>query len=39
MIEIMSESRGNLLGVRAIGKLTDQDYQLVLIPALEARQR
>ncbi len=35
MIEILPESHDNILGVRATGKLTDEDYQKVLIPALE----
>ena len=35
MIEILPDSRGKILGIRATGKLTDQDYQEVLIPALE----
>jgi SpoIIAA-like len=34
MIEVM-ESRGNLLWLRARGKLTRRDYQEVLIPRLE----
>jgi len=34
MIEVM-ESKGNLLWLRASGKLTDRDYQEVLIPRLE----
>lgn len=36
MFQIMSESEGKIIGVRATGKLTDQDYQEVLIPNLEA---
>ena len=36
MIEILSESQGNILGIKAIDKLTDQDYKEVLIPRLEA---
>jgi hypothetical protein len=35
MIEILPDSRGTILGIRATGKLTDKDYQEVLIPALE----
>jgi hypothetical protein len=35
MIEVLSESQGNLLGVRAWGKITAQDYEAVLIPRLE----
>jgi hypothetical protein len=36
MFQIMPESQGKILGVRATGKLTDQDYQEILIPRLEA---
>jgi SpoIIAA-like len=36
MVQIMPESDGKIIGVRASGKLTDQDYHDVLIPALEA---
>lgn len=32
----MPESEGKIIGLRANGKLTDQDYQEVLIPSLEA---
>lgn len=35
MFQVMSESAGKIMGIRATGKLTDQDYQ-VLIPKLEA---
>ena len=35
MIEILPDSHGTILGIRATGKLTDKDYQEVLIPALE----
>jgi len=35
MIEILPESQGNILGIRANGKLTDSDYKDVLIPHLE----
>ena len=35
MIEIRPNSHSRVLGIRATGKLTDQDYQEVLIPALE----
>jgi hypothetical protein len=34
MIQIMPESSGNVLGVKASGKLTDTDYKQVLIPKL-----
>ena len=36
MIEFMSESNGRVIGVRAIGTLTDADYKNTLIPKLEA---
>ena len=35
MIEFMDESAGNVVGVRASGKLTDADYKETLIPGLE----
>jgi SpoIIAA-like len=36
MFQIMPESEGKVIGLRATGKLTDQDYQEVLIPSLES---
>ena len=36
MIEILPESEGNVLILKAVGKLTDADYKEVLIPRLEA---
>jgi hypothetical protein len=36
MIEIMPESRGNVLDVRASGKLTHDEYRQLLIPRLES---
>ena len=36
MIEILPESQGKTLGIRASGTLTDHDYQTILIPRLEA---
>jgi hypothetical protein len=36
MIEFMPESNENILGVRASGKLTDDDYKNVLVPKLES---
>ena len=36
MIEIMAESSGSVLGLRASGKLTHDDYQRVLIPHLDS---
>ena len=35
MIEILPESKGKILGIKISGKLTDRDYQDVLIPILE----
>lgn len=35
MIEVSPESHGNLLVLKAVGKLTDHDYKAVLIPDLE----
>jgi len=35
MIEIMPESSDNVLGVKASGKLTHNEYQQILIPRLE----
>ena len=36
MIEVLPESKGNILVVRAAGKLTDQDYKDVLIPRVDS---
>ena len=36
MIELMKESSGRILGVRASGRLTETDYKHVLIPRLES---
>lgn len=36
MIEILPESQGNILAVKGSGRLTDFDYQTVLIPQLES---
>jgi hypothetical protein len=36
MIQIMPASGGKIIGVKPSGKLTDRDYQEVLIPTLEA---
>lgn len=36
MIDILPESQGKILGIRATGTLTDHDYKTVLIPRLEA---
>ena len=36
MIEVLPGSKGNILILRAVDKLTDQDYKEVLIPRLES---
>jgi len=36
MTEVMHESEGNILGVRASGKLVDDDYSKVFVPKLES---
>jgi hypothetical protein len=36
MLEILPESRGKIIWVRASGKLTDEDYREVFIPRLES---
>ncbi len=36
MIKVLPESEGNILVLRAEGRLTDQDYKEVLIPRLES---
>jgi hypothetical protein len=36
MMQILPDGQGKIMGVRTTGKLTDQDYQEVLIPSLEA---
>ncbi len=36
MIEVLPQSEGNVLAVRATEKLTNQDYKDVLIPRMEA---
>jgi hypothetical protein len=35
MIEMLPESEGNLLAIRATGRLTNEDYNNVMIPYLE----
>jgi hypothetical protein len=35
MLEIMPESQENILGVKAAGKLTSQEFQEVLVPRLK----
>ncbi len=36
MIENMPKSQGNILGLKATGKLTDADYKDILVPGIEA---
>lgn len=36
MLEVMQESQGKLLGLKASGTVTDADYKDILIPRLEA---
>ena len=36
MIEVLPQSEGNLLAIKATEKLTNQDYKDVMIPRLEA---
>lgn len=36
MIKVLPESKGNILILGALGKLTDQDYKDMLIPRLES---
>jgi hypothetical protein len=36
LFHIMPESKGNIIGFRGTGKLTERDYQEVLFPKLEA---
>jgi hypothetical protein len=35
MIEILPKSHGNILGVKAIGKVTAEDYEKILIPKFD----
>jgi len=35
MLEILPESQGKVLGIKASGTLTDPDYQDILLPRLE----
>ena len=35
MIEILPQSEGKTLGVRLTGKVTDEDYEKVFLPALD----
>jgi len=35
MVEILSESQGNVVGIKVSGKLTDKEYKEILIPKLE----
>ena len=36
MIEILPKSHDNILGVKAIGKVTAEDYENILIPKLDS---
>jgi len=36
MIKVLPESHGNILGVMASEKLTDEDYKNIWVPQLEA---
>ena len=36
MIEVMSESQGNVIGVRVSGKITTREYEATIIPRIEA---
>jgi hypothetical protein len=36
MIEVMSESQGNVVGVKMSGKITAREYEDVIIPRVEA---
>ena len=36
MIKVLPESKGNILVLKAVGTLTDQDYKDVLIPRLDS---
>ena len=36
MIEVMPESRGNVIGVKFSGKITTREYEETIIPRLEA---
>jgi hypothetical protein len=36
MLEVLPDSKGNILFLRAVSKLTDKDYKEVLIPRLES---
>jgi hypothetical protein len=36
MLEILPESQGNILGVKAAGKLSSREFQEVLVPRLKA---
>jgi hypothetical protein len=36
MIEILPESHDNVLGIKAVGTITDKDYKEVIIPKLDS---
>jgi hypothetical protein len=35
MLEILPQSKGNILGVRLTGKVSDSDYEEIFLPALQ----
>lgn len=37
MLEHIQSAHGNLLAIRAVGRITDTDYKTVLIPEIELR--
>jgi len=36
MVTIMPESHANVVGIKAEGKVTDEDYKTIIIPAIDA---
>ncbi|MFC1548665.1 STAS/SEC14 domain-containing protein [Candidatus Omnitrophota bacterium] len=36
MVEILNQSHDNIVGIKASGKVTDQDYKDVIIPKLDS---
>lgn len=39
MIEIMNDLPENVVGFRAMGKVTKEDYESVLMPAVDAHKK
>lgn len=35
MITILPESHDNVIGIKAVGKVTDEDYRNIIIPAID----